>query len=125
MSLRDAIVQGNTALLGILLVERDMPPYSPVIPLTQEHVRLAIFEGGCNTKIINMLLEHVRSLTTMNKNPRSKIDVRLDDLDMLEWAIAKAEEGDDRGQWLLRTIKEWENYGFGLFHPIEPLATDR
>ncbi|KAL8840086.1 MAG: hypothetical protein Q9176_004108 [Flavoplaca citrina] len=111
LSLCEAIVQGNTALLEILLKEQLMPPHSPIIPLTQKHLRLAIFEGGCNTKTINLLLQKSMYLNSVNECPRDDVDLRLDDVDILEWATAKAEVGNDRGHWLLRLIKEWEKYG--------------
>ncbi|KAL9626419.1 MAG: hypothetical protein Q9204_007321 [Flavoplaca sp. TL-2023a] len=125
LSLCEAIVQGNTALLEILLSERPMPPYFPVIPLTQKHIRLAIFEGGCNTKTIKLLLEQSRYLNSVNECPRGDIDLRLDDDDILEWATAKAEVGDDRGHWLLRIIKGWEQFGDRSFRHVGPMIAER
>lgn len=108
-SLREAIVQGNTPFLQVMLRQPDIAPsdsekeiyswpYCPGIPITQEHLRLAIFEGGCMSKLVNMLLR---------KGARRGL--RLDDIDMLDWATAKDEEGDERGKWLLQTIRDWES----------------
>ena len=124
-SLCEAIVQGNTALLEILLRERPMPPYSPVIPLMQKHIRLAIFEGGCNTKTINLLLEQSWYLNSVNECPCDDTDLRLDNVNILDWATSKAGVGDERGHWLLRLIKEWEKYGLRYLSPLEPLVADQ
>ncbi|KAL8728732.1 MAG: hypothetical protein Q9166_005219 [cf. Caloplaca sp. 2 TL-2023] len=105
-SLKEAILQGNMSLLQVLLRKPNVClsqleiyswPYHPSVPLTQEHLRMAIFQGGCKRDIIRMLLQrgHTNGL-------------RLDDGDMADWAIAKDEEGDERGTWLLQEIKSWE-----------------
>ncbi|KAI4278465.1 MAG: hypothetical protein L6R38_005248 [Xanthoria sp. 2 TBL-2021] len=107
-SLREAIVQGNTPFLQVMLRKPDIAPsdsqkeiyswpYHPGIPITQEHLRLAIFEGGCKSKVVNMLLRKGASN-----------GLRLDDIDMLDWATAKDEEGDERGKWLFQTIRGWQ-----------------
>ncbi|KAL8903094.1 MAG: hypothetical protein Q9171_007515 [Xanthocarpia ochracea] len=125
MSLREAIMQGNTPLLHVLLSIPDVglsdpdPVFSSwwyhtSITITQEHLRLAIFEGGCNTKIIDMLLHRGRDC-----------GLRLDDDDMLDLAIAKDEEGDERGKWLLHKIKDWEPDKVAVFESWTGPMQDR
>ncbi|KAL8780139.1 MAG: hypothetical protein Q9213_006594 [Squamulea squamosa] len=107
-SFREAIVQGNTSVLKVMLTPPvDLPydskkrirngPYHSSIPVTQEHLRLAILDGGCNTDVVNLLLRRGHNT-----------DLRLDDSDLLDWAIAKNEEDDERGHWLLCRIRLWE-----------------
>ena len=125
MSLREAIVQGNTPLLHVLLCLPDVGlsnpydvfsswSYETSITVTQEHLRLAIFEGGCNTKIIDMLLYRGRDC-----------GLRLDDDDMVDLATAKNEEGDERGRWLLHKIKDWEPDPGPEFEPWTGTMHDR
>ncbi|KAL8773563.1 MAG: hypothetical protein Q9209_001668 [Squamulea sp. 1 TL-2023] len=117
-SFREAIVQGNTSMVQVMLRNPvDAPygsqnqihnwPYHPSIPVTQEHLRLAIFDGGCNTSIVNMLLK---------RGPFNGL--RLDDNDIVDWATAKDEEHDERGKWLLRMIKDWEADQTRQFEPL-------
>ncbi|KAL8852058.1 MAG: hypothetical protein Q9221_003083 [Calogaya cf. arnoldii] len=107
-SLREAIVQGNISFLRVMLRTPEIAPwesqketyswsYHPGIEITQEHLRLAILDGGCIPSIVNMLLGK-----GFDKG------LRLDDNDMLDWATAKAEEGDERGEWLLQKIRDQE-----------------
>ncbi|CAO1598770.1 MAG: hypothetical protein LQ349_008868 [Xanthoria aureola] len=119
-SLREAIVQGDTSFLHLMLrkpeiapsdsmEEIDSWPSSPAIPITQEHLRLAIFDGGCNTRIVNMLLGRgVSHGLRLDDDDNLNWSLRLDDNEMLDWATAKSEEGDERGKWLLQTIGDWE-----------------
>ncbi|KAL8646438.1 MAG: hypothetical protein Q9226_006860 [Calogaya cf. arnoldii] len=85
-SLREAIVQGNTSFLQVMLRAQDIGPwdgtsqkevyswsYHPGIEITQEHLRLAIFDGGCIPSVVNMLLRR-----GFDKG------LRLDDNDMLD-----------------------------------------
>lgn len=139
-SLREAIVQGNTSFLQVMLGEPkiapldlqkeiDCWPYRPAIPIRQEHLRLAIFDGGCNTRIVQMLLRKDASHGLGLEDDGVPADddmqdwgLRLDDNDILDWATAKDEEGDERGTWLLQTIRDWESDRRKLFTPI---ITDR
>ena len=108
-SLREAIVQRNTSFLQVMLrtpeidlfdsqEEIDSWPYSPAISITQEHLRLAIFDGGCRIIIVHMLLSKGVSH-----------GLRLDDNDVLDWATAQSEKGNERAKWLLATIEHWES----------------
>ncbi|KAL8665267.1 MAG: hypothetical protein Q9168_007738 [Polycauliona sp. 1 TL-2023] len=93
-SCREAILQGNTSFLQVLLRHYKFPVYAS--PITQQHLHLAIFEGGCKPEIVDLLLCYCR------------YDLQSDDIAILEWATAKDEMGDQRGTWLLQRIKDWQ-----------------
>ncbi|KAL8894850.1 MAG: hypothetical protein Q9207_008394 [Kuettlingeria erythrocarpa] len=96
-SLREAIVQGNTEVVAILR-EIFFTPYPHRIPVTVEHLRLAVFQGGGNPKIIELL--------TPSRMADQHFDWGQDDI--VDWANGqKDREGgreDGRGAWLLERI---------------------
>ncbi|KAL8945993.1 MAG: hypothetical protein Q9222_007552 [Ikaeria aurantiellina] len=105
-SLNEAIVHANIPLLNVLTqrprhLNASMKDGDPTcdsnIQLTQEHIRLAVFEGGCDTEVVKTILRSRRCGS-----------LRLDDADIAEWAVSKRAEGDPRGEWLLSEIDRWE-----------------
>ncbi|KAL9004930.1 MAG: hypothetical protein Q9188_002281 [Gyalolechia gomerana] len=95
-SLKEAIVQGDVSVATLLTdswhLGSSRRKYR--LPLSEEHVRLAIFDGGCNREMINLL--EVRSSS-------ENIDWNQDDF--VEWAIERKVRGDERGSWLLEKIE--------------------
>lgn len=95
-SLREAILQGDTEVVGLLREKFVSNPCR--IPITVEHVRLAIFQGGGNPEILNLL--------TPGRLGDRYVDWSQDDI--VDWANEqKDREGgreDGRGAWLLEKI---------------------
>ncbi len=96
-SFREAIVQGDTEVVAILR-EIFFTPYPHRILITVEHLRLAVFQGGGNPKIIELL--------TPSRMADQHFDWGQDDI--VDWANEQKErEGgreDGRGAWLLERI---------------------
>ncbi|KAI4233368.1 MAG: hypothetical protein L6R40_007093 [Gallowayella cf. fulva] len=104
MSFQNAILDENMPVLEVFLGKPSLDlstshsvkeiqwwPNYPFVPLTQKHLRLAIFKGGCNPEVVSMLLYygHTNSLL-------------LDD-DVVDWATVRKEQGDPRAEWLIQT----------------------
>ncbi|KAL8725317.1 MAG: hypothetical protein Q9181_006456 [Wetmoreana brouardii] len=98
-SLKEAIIQGNAPIVDLLLNRR--APYRSTctctVPVTQEHLRLAVLQGGCRQNIIDDILHAGRVQCGLP-------DLHVGDNDIWDWAIQKKEEGDERGSWLLELI---------------------
>ena len=62
-----------------------------VIPKTK-HLRTAVFETGCQRDVVEILLE------------AEDTNIDLDDRAILDWAIEKKVQGDERGPWLLSKL---------------------
>ncbi|KAL8707999.1 MAG: hypothetical protein Q9220_007079 [cf. Caloplaca sp. 1 TL-2023] len=105
-SLKEAIVHTNLPLLNVLSqtshhlnasMKDGDPECDSKIQLTQEHLRLAIFEGGCKKAVVQTILRSRRCGS-----------LRLDAPDIVEWAVDKKAAGDSRGDWLLLEVDRWE-----------------
>ncbi|KAL8810364.1 MAG: hypothetical protein Q9223_002495 [Gallowayella weberi] len=110
-SLREAILQEDNSTVEVLLRRsgtcrwlvgglgtKGQVPFvaPPGIRVELVHIRLAIFEGGCNPGIVRML-----ALAIPSK------ELPVDDDDIMEWATARKERGDKRAMWLLEEIGTW------------------
>lgn len=93
-SLKDAIVQGDLSVASLLTRWYGDGRDNYFLPVSEEHVRLAIFEGGCNKEMINLL-----ELRGYPENINWNRD------DFVEWAIEHKARGDERGSWLLETLE--------------------
>ncbi|KAL8918170.1 MAG: hypothetical protein Q9208_007522 [Pyrenodesmia sp. 3 TL-2023] len=95
-SLREAIVQGNGEV--VLLLSSPWGLYinksSGMLPITVDHLRLAVFQGGCKSEI----LEHL----ARNRYLGNYFDWAQDDI--MDWANEQKDRGDARGAWLLNKI---------------------
>ncbi|KAL8702698.1 MAG: hypothetical protein Q9201_004139 [Fulgogasparrea decipioides] len=98
-SLKEAIIQGNAPMVDLLLNRWEPYPniYTCIVPVTQEHLRLAILQGGCRRNIIDDILHAGRV-------QRDLPDLHLGDSDIVDWAIEKKAHGDERGSWLLDLV---------------------
>ncbi|KAL8685873.1 MAG: hypothetical protein Q9218_007494 [Villophora microphyllina] len=105
-SVKEAILQGRIDVLKQLtnyrsvvfpVRNRDWPPCWGVI-LTQEHLRLAILEAGCKREVV----ENITCITDLGDG------YSLRDGDIVNWAIEKDAQGDERGTWLLDYMAEME-----------------
>lgn len=59
-----------------------------------EHLRTAVIDLGCSLDVVKCLL----------RPPNDQID--FDDPALLSWAVRERSEGNPRGDWLLRTMRE-------------------
>ncbi|KAI4204896.1 MAG: hypothetical protein LQ350_000747 [Teloschistes chrysophthalmus] len=104
-SLKEAILNGNVKVLKALSKRPSidlMPPteqYSREVgvPLTQEHLRLAILEAGCDELVVTAIVDAFP--------PESRSKSR--DNDIYEWAIDQDSKGNERGTWLLHQLESW------------------
>lgn len=62
-----------------------------VVPQTR-HLRIAVFEAGCRRDIVEILLE------------AENTNIDFGDRAILDWAIEKRVQGDERGPWLLSKL---------------------
>ncbi|KAL9024654.1 MAG: hypothetical protein Q9196_006353 [Gyalolechia fulgens] len=101
-SLKEAIVQGDASLVSLLIScwYTGAKSYRAEMPPSEEHLRLAIFKGGCKPEIIDLLGYCWNS-----------IDWNQDDF--VEWATECKARGDERGSWLLERIRAHEKFGRG------------
>ncbi|KAL9599627.1 MAG: hypothetical protein Q9219_003711 [cf. Caloplaca sp. 3 TL-2023] len=111
--LREAIIQAHTQVVRLLVLrEPARSPYLRRVEITAEHVRLAIFEGGCKQEIMRILAQ--ASLQQ---------DVDWDQPDIVAWATERAERGESRGVWILEANKGLKRQPKSMFMPMEKLIT--
>ncbi|KAI4116459.1 MAG: hypothetical protein LQ338_007711 [Usnochroma carphineum] len=106
-SLREAIIQGNLSIVRILCRqwENQWSGYMSKVPLVLDHVRLAIFQGGCKPDILDLLATRWRNIPQVS-NKEKIFDWKQDDI--LDWAHERRECGDERGPWLLELMDTLE-----------------
>ncbi|KAL8686872.1 MAG: hypothetical protein Q9218_006802 [Villophora microphyllina] len=98
-SLKEAILLGNVDVVKTLSNGRSVaalpdPQETRMgVTFTQEHLRLAILEAGCNIDIVTAL--------TLSNTVLLGKGYSLRDGDIYEWAVDKEAQGDERGKWLL------------------------
>lgn len=100
-SLREAIREGNTSAVKAL--RRGWLSHDGLcrIPITLDHVRLAIFEGGCKPEVLDLLASpKAREVRELYKE--KVLDWAQDDI--MDWANARAASGDGRGARLLEMM---------------------
>ena len=95
-SLREAIIAGDADVVQLLLSvwkHSSIHDLTCRLPLSLDHVRLAIFQGGCKRDIMYPILG--RAL-------EEHLD--LDQEDILEWVNERKAPGDDQGIRLLHNV---------------------
>ncbi|KAL8941380.1 MAG: hypothetical protein Q9216_002284 [Gyalolechia sp. 2 TL-2023] len=94
-STKEAIVQGDVDIAMLLTGKWCRGPSGREyrLPLSEEHVRLAIFEGGCKQEMVLLLKAQTSS---------GNVDWSHDDF--VQWATERKARGDERGSWLLEQI---------------------
>ncbi|KAL8755016.1 MAG: hypothetical protein Q9184_004926 [Pyrenodesmia sp. 2 TL-2023] len=99
-SLREAIIQGIGDVVLLLLRPWGSSTSSPSskIPITVDHLRLAVFQGGCKSEIV----KHLANYRDLNEC----FDWAQDDI--MDWANEQKNRGDARGAWLLNKIDHLE-----------------
>lgn len=65
-----------------------------VVPQTK-HLRSAVFEAGCQREIVEILLM------------AEDTNINFEDPAILDWAVRKRFQGDERGPWLLSMLDSW------------------
>ncbi|KAL8980141.1 MAG: hypothetical protein Q9177_005962 [Variospora cf. flavescens] len=106
-SLREAIIQGNTDVVSLLRQEWHVPGgHSSKLKVTLDHVRLAIFQGGCKPEILDLLARPPQLGYGMD-------DCLLDwkQEDILDWANERIDSGDERGLQLLELMHSFQRNG--------------
>lgn len=100
-SLKEAIVQGNTSVVNLLLSNRSVSMSNQLCEMISvDHIRLAIFQGGCKEEIAGPI---------MDRACKDRLDLNKEDI--VEWANERKVQGDVRGTWLLNKIDALEARG--------------
>lgn len=87
--IQEAIMEGRPDVV-ILLSQPSIG-----IPLDMRLLRLAVLKGGCNKSIVKMFAAFASGAP----------DVDWSDRRLWAWALKKADEGDEKGLWLLEMLK--------------------
>lgn len=103
-SLQEAIIQGNTGVVELLRRkwEASDDRHLCEVGVTLDHVRTAIFQGGCKPEMLDLLARPVA-------NCESLLDWRQEDI--LDWANERTHRGDERGRRLLGLMDTLESVG--------------
>ncbi|KAI4190930.1 MAG: hypothetical protein L6R41_000449 [Letrouitia leprolyta] len=96
-SLKEAVVQGDFDVVSLLTRRYGSERCGYYLSVSEEHVRLAILQGGCKRGMISLL---------KSRDYSRSIDWNQDDF--VEWAIEHKARGDERGSWLLEIIETQE-----------------
>ncbi|KAL8956017.1 MAG: hypothetical protein Q9193_006330 [Seirophora villosa] len=91
-SLQEAIIEGNPGVVKLLRR----------VGLTLDHVRTAIFRGGCKPEILDLLTKPVADFPSL-------LDWRQEDI--LDWVYERIQRGDERGHRLLELMDYLESVG--------------
>ncbi|KAL9577707.1 MAG: hypothetical protein Q9212_006195 [Teloschistes hypoglaucus] len=104
-SLKEAILQGNVKVVKALSKRPSvdlMPPMEQYsrevgVPLTPEHLWLAISEAGCDERVVTAIVDAF----DLESRSRSR------DNDIYGWAVDQESKGNERGTWLLHQLDSW------------------
>ncbi|KAL8707291.1 MAG: hypothetical protein Q9225_007783 [Loekoesia sp. 1 TL-2023] len=99
--LKEAIIQGNTSVVKLLLSDWPISTSNQICQiLSTDHVRLAIFQRGCKDEIVELIVDRAC---------KDRLDWNQEDI--IEWANERKVQGDVRGTWLLNKIDAFEARG--------------
>ncbi|KAL9007516.1 MAG: hypothetical protein Q9173_007234 [Seirophora scorigena] len=112
--LQEAIIQGNTGVVKLLRRKWEASERRICqVGVTLDHVRTAIFRGGCKLEILGLLARPPAYYRENAYDPVVNFESLLDwkQEDILDWANERTHCGDERGRRLLELIDNFERDG--------------